>query len=258
MVMEEKRSDPLAFMSSDLTGEYYSIVLSRLHDVLKPRSYLEIGVLAGDVLKYARCPSIGVDPKFDFRDIAVVNEIVKKPELHLFQMTSDDFFATHSPTALFGRPIDMAFLDGMHRCEYLLRDFINVERHCKKNSVVVLHDCLPAEVGITERAQNRAQAISVNRKDWWTGDVWRTALLLKRRRLDLSVTTIDAAPTGLVLITNLDPANMALSENYQEHVTEMFSWDLSKIGIPNYFAEMNVISTSLMSTSEGITERFWL
>jgi len=76
-----------------------------------------------------------------------------RSRLGLYQMPSDAFFAHYSPTALVGTPIEMAFLDGLHRCEYLLRDFINTERHCKPNSIVALHDCLPVEAAITGRME---------------------------------------------------------------------------------------------------------
>ena len=49
---------------------------------------------------------------------------------HLFEMTSDAFFAAHSPSALLGRPVDLAFIDGMCRFELALRDVLNIEPHC--------------------------------------------------------------------------------------------------------------------------------
>ena len=39
----------------DLAGENYGSVLDRLHRVLEPASYLEIGTNAGDSLRFARC-----------------------------------------------------------------------------------------------------------------------------------------------------------------------------------------------------------
>jgi hypothetical protein len=32
----------------------------------------------------------------------------------------------------------------MHYAEFLLRDFINIERHVTRNSLVILHDCTTA------------------------------------------------------------------------------------------------------------------
>jgi hypothetical protein len=173
-------------------------------------------------------------------------------------MSSDVFFARYSPTALFGAPIDMAFLDGMHRCEYLLRDFINTERHCRRNSVIALHDCLPVEEAITTRVENYNTSAHPDRKAWWAGDVWRTALLLKRRRPDLAITSLDSAPTGLVLITNLNPNNASFNDGYGFHVREMMSWDIGRIGITGYFEEMQVESTGALASHDQITARFWL
>ena len=115
----------------DLTGENYLNVLARLHSVLAPATYLEIGVDTGKTLALARCHAIGIDPQFRFQQMEVMRAVVAKPSVALYQMPSDDFFARFNPTTLFGGPIEMAFLDGMHRCEFLLRDFFHTERHCR-------------------------------------------------------------------------------------------------------------------------------
>jgi hypothetical protein len=219
---------------------------------------LEIGTLHGDTLAFARCPSIAVDPSFDLNKPELIARIVGKPQLHLYQMLSDDFFAQHDPTKTLGAPIDFAFLDGMHRCEFLLRDFMNTERYCKPNSVIALHDCLPTEAGMTARAPSPEPATMPHRQGWWTGDVWRTSLLLKRMRPGLEMTVLDAQPTGLVLITNLDPESRALSENYADHVRVMLSWELGDIGLPALFAELGVESAANLVSNEQITARYWL
>jgi hypothetical protein len=242
----------------DHCGDSYVSILERLHEVLKPKSYLEIGVAFGETLKLARCASIGIDPEFKLHQAEHMGDILKKPELFLFQTGSDDFFAVRSPLSILGRPVDLAFLDGMHRCEYLLRDFINTEKFCKPNSVVALHDCLPLEVSMTTRGTDDVGPISPNRLGWWTGDVWRTALLLRRRRPDLDFTVLDAAPTGLILITNLNPANTSLSDDYNSCLRQMLSWKLKEIGLQEFFLEMQVESTTVVATDEAITARFWL
>jgi hypothetical protein len=173
-------------------------------------------------------------------------------------MGSDDFFAQHQPSKILDAPVDMAFLDGMHRCEYLLRDFINVERYCKPNSIIALHDCLPVESGITSRVQSQSVAMLPHRQGWWAGDVWRTSLLLRRYRPDLSMTVLDAEPSGLVVITNLNPQDRSLSDGYSKHVEQMLSWNLEEIGLTGLFSEFGILSTSLMQAHDDITKRFWL
>lgn len=236
----------------DLPGEPYRDLIKRLHNVLTPKTYLEIGTLTGVTIALATCPTIAIDPLFQIESGSMVTN---KPACHLFQMTSDDFFAGHDPKALFGRPIDLAFLDGMHRCEFLLRDFFNTERSCKRNSIILLHDCLPVEEPITNRVQGIGVATEAHRQGWWTGDVWRTAQALKRFRPDLYITAYDAAPTGLVAVTNLDSSSTTLADSYRQIVKEMMEW---KLDIDGYFAELNVESTTVLDNHEKMTSRFWL
>ena len=247
----------LAPSMPDLAGTPYHDVLARLHAVLTPRSYLEIGVETGATLALARCKSIGIDPEFRFADIETVRQIADKPNLMLFRMASDAFFADHDPAALLGRPIDMAFLDGMHRCEFLLRDFINTERYCRPNSVIALHDCVPLELPMADRVRG-ADAVAARRRYMWTGDVWRAALLLRRVRPDLSITVLDAAPTGLVLITNLDPASTLLRDGYAAFVGQMMGWSLADLTLPGFYREIGVEPTANLQRDEDITARFWL
>jgi len=246
-----------AWCLDDLVGDNYQDVLGRLHTALNPRTYFEIGVETGETLALAHCPSVAVDPRFAFIDLSCVQRILAKPSVMLFQTTSDNFFSRFRPDTLLGQPVDFAFLDGMHRCEYLLRDFINTEKCCRKNAIIALHDCIPVELPMTSRSRT-GQAIDTRRQKMWTGDVWRTALLLKRRRPDLSIVTLDAAPTGLVLITNLDPGNESLSETYNACVSEMLDWKLEDIGLSAYQSEMGLQSAHDFDQHEDITTRFWL
>jgi len=185
-----------------LEGEFYTTVLERLHRTLMPRSYLEIGTSTGSSLALASCASVAIDPGF-----MLANDVVgKKPLCALFQMPSDRFFEAHDPTRILNRAVDMAFLDGMHLAEFLLRDFMNIERYCRPNSLVMLHDCIPGDVFMAERdaSSERRQRFSKNPTSW-TGDVWKVVLALKQYRPDLAMLALDAAPTGLIIITNLDP-----------------------------------------------------
>jgi hypothetical protein len=169
-------TDPGPNVLPDHAGHAYVMVLDRLHQVLQPKTYLEVGTFAGVSLSLSRCAAIAVDPEFRITDPAIVAKVLNRPSLSLFQMTSDAFFAEQDPVRLFGRPVDVAFLDGMHRCEFLLRDFMNTERHCRRNSLIALHDCLPVEEAIATRIVGEMKASSPAREPWWTGDVWRTAL----------------------------------------------------------------------------------
>src|SRR4051794_33902788 len=126
-VMDTPQKNPTPATVPDLSGEPYIKVLRRFHEELKPRSYFEVGTLFGDSLAFVTCPSIAVDPGFQLRTSAIGSKTI----CAFFQMVSDRFFEQHDPKSILGRPIDIAFLDGMHRSEFLLRDFANTERHCR-------------------------------------------------------------------------------------------------------------------------------
>ena len=236
-----------------LQGHVYYVVLQWLHATLQPKTYLEIGTLFGDTLRLSSAASLAIDPEFQLN----ADVVGKKPLCGLYQLTSDRFFAQHSARTILGGPVELAFLDGMHRCEFLLRDFANVEREAVPNAVIAMHDCVPIEAPMTNR-DGPGTAIDPERQGWWTGDVWRTVLALKRFRPDLRILTLDAPPTGIVLVTGLDPASTMLRDRYWEIVDNMMAWSLEGQGLERLYAELPVQSTSLIDTPEKLTVRFWL
>jgi hypothetical protein len=172
-----------------LAGPRHEEILSALHAHLKPRTYLEIGVEHGETLRLARCPSIGIDPEMQIDHRA----IGEKPACLLYSTRSDRFFETYDPEALLGDRIDFAFLDGMHLFEFLLRDFINVERHCRRNSLIVLHDCVPTDLYLARRhREDEALRGTTRIAGGWCGDVWKMVLILREYRPDLRIYAFDA------------------------------------------------------------------
>lgn len=184
-----------------LPGPPYREVLRRLHERLRPRTYLEIGVEHGATLQLAVHSELvcGVDP--------VARRIPHRlpAGTRLFHVTSDAFFASDLPRELFGEsPVDLAFIDGMHLFEFTLRDFANVERWCHAGSTVVLHDCLP----IAEVAAARER-----RTSFWVGDCWRALEYLLRERPGLRLSIVPCYPSGLVVIQGLDPRSQTSAEH---------------------------------------------
>ncbi|WP_405780816.1 class I SAM-dependent methyltransferase [Streptomyces sp. NBC_00859] len=200
-----------------------------MHRVYRPRNYLEIGVNDGRSLALSRVPSIAVDPAFK-----VVTSI--SCDVHLVKQTSDAFFARKDPLlhlrtgrnpfralarrdplrALGGDPrLELAFIDGMHLFEFALRDFMNIEKHARWSSVIVLDDMMPRNVD--EAARDRHTGA-------WTGDVYKVAEVLRRFRPDLLVAEVDTTPTGVVAVFGADPSNTVLTQKYdaiiEEYVTE--------------------------------------
>jgi hypothetical protein len=191
----------------ELPGEDYLQVLGRVHDHLRPHTYVEIGVFRGDTLKLA-APStrvLGIDPEPHLEDPPGAN-------IRIFKKTSDDFFARHDPIKEFGdQRVDMALIDGMHRFEFALRDFMNIERSCHSRSVIFVHDCYPLDEPSSQREQTPR---------FWSGDIWRMLILLLKYRPDLNIHTLAAEPTGLGLIMNTDPGSRVIADNYSRLVEE--------------------------------------
>jgi hypothetical protein len=197
-----------------LDGEVYFKVLARILEHLKPRSYVEIGVFEGDSLRLAQplTRAIGIDPEPRLTSPLRDNQRV-------FAETSDAFFANHDLRAeLGGLPVDLAFIDGMHHFEFALRDFANLERHCTRQSTILIHDCYPLD---RESADRRPRSVN------WSGDIWRLIVLLKKYRPDLRINVIGTPPTGLGVVQNLDPASRFLMENHDRLYEEFLALDYS-------------------------------
>ena len=194
--------------------------LRELHAVVRPRNYLEIGVNDGKSLALSRVPTIAIDPAFRIT-------VPLRCDLHLVKATSDDFFAADDPirhlrsarnpirNARRGRPLldrwrggtalDLAFVDGMHRFEFALRDFMNVERFSRWSTVMVFDDMLPRDVEEASRDRHTSD---------WAGDVFKLVAVLVEHRPDLLVLPVDTEPTGVIVVLGADPTSTVLRSAY--------------------------------------------
>lgn len=162
--------------------------LLELHELLRPRGYLEIGVHTGDSLRLVipGTPAIGIDPA------PQVNRVLSSGT-QVIKSTSDNFFSPFpdANNALVPDPLDLAFIDGMHLYEYALRDFLNIEQYANSRTVVVFDDVLP---------RNQEEAAREQCPGDWAGDVWKVTGLLKAYRPGLQVHTVDTSPTGTLAV----------------------------------------------------------
>ncbi len=199
-----------------LPGDDYVTWLTRLHELLRPAVYLEVGVANGRTLALARPPTIaiGVDP--------VPSLVVPvTAETHMFAEPSDEFFAQEKLHTLLGdRPVGLAFIDGLHAFEQALRDFINLESCSGERSVIIFHDTLPLD----ETTQRRERVTQ-----FWTGDIWKVVLCLRRYRPDLEIFTIATPPSGLTVVCNLDRGSSALRDGYDLAVGQYMNAPFSTI-----------------------------
>ena len=189
-----------------IAGEYdYLDFISKLHSLLDPRSYFEIGIRNGASLSLAKCKSIGVDPSPDIN-------VELSSFCEIYEMTSDNYFEQflnkHSE-------IDFSFIDGMHLIEFALRDFINIEKISHDKSLIIIDDIFP---------NNYQQSSRIRETRVWMGDVWKLNFILKLWRPDLRISLINTSPSGLMLITNADNKNRNLELNYDIILDSALNW----------------------------------
>ena len=214
----------------ELPGEYYLSLLGRIQGLLEPQTYVEVGVAEGKSLRLVRpgTAAIGVDP-------APKIDVELPANARVFRETSDDFFARHDVKAeLGGKPVELAFIDGMHLFEFALRDFINLERHSAPGGAILIHDCYPLDAPTSARER---------RTVFWAGDVWRIVAALRKYRPDLKVHTLDSAPSGLGVVTQLDPKSRLLAERYDGIVSEFMALDYAAIA-PRKAQLLNLTSSN--------------
>ncbi|WP_191966036.1 class I SAM-dependent methyltransferase [Oryzomonas japonica] len=212
----------------EMPGEDYYDWLQHFHDWLRPASYVEIGLGHGRSLALAGpdTKAIGVDPYQGFW--GRLNYVCPHGPATLFPLTSDDFFAQYDLREVMGREtFDLGFIDGLHLFEQALKDFINLERYSRKDSVILIHDCLPVAPIVAERERCTG---------FWTGDVWRIIPCLKTFRPDLKIMTIPTKPSGLGAVTNLDAASTVLTDHYDEIVHYYLS-----LNCPERFDQRRVV-----------------
>jgi len=221
-------------------GDDYQMWLQRLHEMLRPHLYLEIGVYKGHSLVLARPPTraIGIDP-----DPCL--EVSFEADTRIYRETSDAFFANALLEDRLAQPLDLTFIDGLHRFEQALMDFINVEAHSGRQAVVLIHDTVPLD----EPTQRRTRSTS-----FYTGDVWKAVLCLRHYRPELDIVTVATPPTGLTIVTALDGSSRILADRYDEAVKRFM--DLSYADVENRLGEeLNIIANDWNAVAARLEAR---
>jgi hypothetical protein len=211
---------------------------------------LEIGTQQGESLARMHCDAIAVDATFAFKESPTLG----RRRTFLFQMSADAFFRDYNVRSFFPLGVDVAFLDGMHRIEYLLRDFINAEKSSHRRSVVLLHDCLPLNARMARRSYTPGGAEEGEIAQAWTGDVWKMLPILQQYRPDLRILLLDCPPTGLVAVTRLDPTSTILERSYYDIVDAFAPLSIEAFGLQRLWSQFPLIDTrSLASSPENLT-----
>ena len=184
---------------------HYYALLDRVHEHLRPRGYVEIGVADGHSLGLTRPSTIGVGV-----DPAPGPEVAERaPGRAVVATTSEAFFRDHERADVLGDvPLDLAFVDGLHLFEAALADVAALERWSHPETVLLLHDCHPTDAAMAARDRTTVA---------WAGDVWKVVACLRAERPDLTVTTVDVGPTGVGVITGLGAGFDDLAGSIERH-----------------------------------------
>lgn len=197
---------------------WYKTFLPRLHELVRPKIYVEIGIRHGYSLSLSpQAKKIAIDPKYAEKDMQF--EVCNAD---FYQMTSDDFFSRYSVKDIFKNSFDLGYIDGLHLFEYALRDFINLEASAGPHSILIVDDVIP-------RASDEASRKATGGP--WAGDVWKMIDCLKTYRPDVFEHSILAGsePTGCLICPKLDPENTTLKDNYEEILERFLSDDYPKM-----------------------------
>jgi len=195
-------------------GNDYLKWLEWFHVNIQPANYVEIGVESGRSLQFAKTPTrvVGIDPE---------PKIVHGFEswTKIFKQESDTFFKENNLRSVFGNStVNMAFIDGLHHYDQALKDFMNIELYSEHKTVILFHDVYPAVPATATRAWNTT---------YWAGDTWKVMTILRKHRPDLKMFTIPTFPTGLGVITNLNPRFSILNSKFDDLVKEAENIDFS-------------------------------
>ena len=184
-------------INSDIYKLNYNSLHNERHKVMNSTTkiyyrYLEIGVENGYTFSNTQfLHKVGVDPDPKCED-------VKYGEIH--KCTSDHFFENinikNKPNIKDEKSIDyieklklynfdVIFIDGMHHCENVLRDFNNSINILTKDGTIFIDDCIPLnyneqlKIPVKHYYENNILKYG----EEWTGDVWKFVYhLLKNYR----------------------------------------------------------------------------
>jgi len=148
---------------------------------------------------------VGVDPE-------PILEQEPPPDTVIVADTSDAFFTDDRYAFCRREPFDLVFVDGLHLYEQALADILRAEHVCTPGAMILVHDCLPTDAETA--ARDRRGVV-------WAGDVWKAIVALRQHRPDLGVHVARADPTGMGIITRLDPGQPTLPAWYDGAVAEL-------------------------------------
>ena len=195
-------------LSANIIRPKYNTLLSERHLVINSltvpiQKYLEIGIEYGYTCSNTHfLNKIGVDP--DPKCNSIVNG-------RIYNCNSDRFFENNT------NKFDIIFIDGMHHCEHVLRDFNNSVKFLNKDGIIFMDDIIPLnyneqlKIPIKHYYENDILKYG----EEWTGDVWKFVyhlLLYYRDKISFSY-FYNIHYRGIIRIKILEHFEVLESEN---------------------------------------------
>jgi SAM-dependent methyltransferase len=164
--------------TSNISKLKYNTTVNERHKIINvltknTHKYLEIGTEYGYTFSNTHfLNKVGVDPDPKCDTNIAGSEI--------FDCTSDYYFdninnSTASIENLKQCDFDVIFIDGMHHCENVLRDFNNSLNKLTKNGVIFIDDCIPLNYNeqLKIPIKHFYEKGILKYGEEWTGDVWK-------------------------------------------------------------------------------------
>ncbi len=194
--------------------------VNELSRQLGSKRYLEIGVRTGETFRdVAIADRTGVDPRFTFDTNELAGESTR-----LAECTSDQFFSSEP----FSPAYDVAFIDGLHTFEQVVRDLSNTLLLTHQRSAIVIDDTLPSDVYSTipdsESAQRHRKAGGGN-SNAWNGDVFKTVFYIHDFLPGLNYRTIIGSGNPQTLVWRTQGFRPPLFNNL-ERISRLTYFDL--------------------------------
>jgi len=163
-------------LTSNINKLPYNSTVNERHIIInsltrQEHNYLEIGIESGYTFSNTHfLHKVGVDP--DPKCEILTRKIIKTTSDNYFESISisNNTSSTVKPTSF-----DVIFIDGMHHCENVLRDFNNSINVLTKDGNIFIDDCIPLnyneqlKIPIKHYYENNILKYG----EEWTGDVWK-------------------------------------------------------------------------------------
>jgi hypothetical protein len=217
-------------------------------------SFLVLGGRDGGPLRGVACPTVLVDVQFAPVDLDTL--LNGRARTTLVRKDTAAFFAEGDAKALLPDGAGVTLIDQTNVFEGALRDFAAAEAHAAPGGVILVTGCFPATPRQAMRVRTVARAGDEpeDMGGLWLGDLWKLVAVLASRRPDLRLRWADVPPGGLLIVDQLDPANRALTEEYDAIVAAFLRFSVDEAAIDRMRASIPMIDST---TVEWATREDW-